>query len=172
MLRRMSTAKRSIYVVAVLFLVVAAAPQAALPEHTRIRNLEILAQVWGRLYLLHPRIPAEKLNWIQVLVEAIPKVEQAASTEQLIDLLNSAVLDPLDDPLTVAQPRTITTDRAYDSMRMTFLDGLSASAGNARLGPLDESAVTFRRINQSVGLLDATNPQDSACHDSLVISTR
>lgn len=77
------------------------------PEQTRIGRLETLADVWGKIYLFHPKVVSSdtQLDWHKVLVEAIPKVERAQSTEEFIEVLNKELLKHLNDPLTFARKR-------------------------------------------------------------------
>ena len=42
-------------------------------------------------------------------------IQQAATPQQFIDVLNTAVFPPLRDPLTIAQARTVTPDRVISS---------------------------------------------------------
>jgi hypothetical protein len=67
----------------------------------RIRKLEILANLWGNLYLFHPNVVRSDLeiNWDQVLIEAIPKIEKTKSMEDFVSSLNEWLFKPLDDPL-------------------------------------------------------------------------
>ena len=86
----------------------------------RLKRLEALADLWGKIYLFHPAIvsgrvqspfsatesgdsPVIDLN--QALVRAIPRVEAAETPEDLAKAVNEELLQPLEDPLTFASVR-------------------------------------------------------------------
>jgi hypothetical protein len=71
-------------------------------ERIRIQRLETLADLWGKLYLFHPHLITHDLDWGSVLEEAIPAVESAASAEEYVEILNTRLLNPLQDPITFA----------------------------------------------------------------------
>ena len=50
----------------------------------RALRLEMLADIWGKVYLFHPRVVTSQVDWARVLVEAIPRVEKAANTDELV----------------------------------------------------------------------------------------
>ena len=94
----------------------------ALPsqEQLRIQRLETLADLWGELELFHPHVVTQALNWDQVLVAVIPKIEAARSREEFVTALNESLFQPLGDPLTFARtaeqgdrrpPRDALTDK-------------------------------------------------------------
>lgn len=68
-----------------------------------IENLKILADIWGKLYLLHPNVvnPELNLDWNKVLIDAIPPVEKCESKD-LWKVLNKFLFLPLKDPLCFA----------------------------------------------------------------------
>ena len=118
----------------VILLAVITARLAAAPEQQRLARLEMVADLWGRLYLFHPRIVSMNLDWDTVLVEAIPKIENAATSDDLIDALNRSLFAPLDDPLTRAGRRAPVSSKA-----------------TAR-------PISARRLSLNVGYLDASDP--------------
>ena len=73
-------------------------------ERERIERLEMLADIWGKVYLFHPNIVRSDLDidWNKALIDAIPNVEAAKDTDELVDVLNNVLLKTLDDPFTVA----------------------------------------------------------------------
>src|SRR5437899_8081372 len=77
----------------------------AATEAQRIERLEMLADMWGKLYLFHPRVVSGGLDWNRVLVETIPRVEKAAGADELAGVLNESLFKPLDDPFAFAQTR-------------------------------------------------------------------
>jgi C-terminal processing protease CtpA/Prc len=81
----------------------------------RLKRLEALADLWGKVYLFHPAIvapsPASSLkpeassnefDWNQALVRAMPKVETAETPDYLAKAINEEMLQPLGDLLTYA----------------------------------------------------------------------
>ena len=92
----------------------------------RLRRLETLADLWGKVYLFHPAIVSGRVqspfseqeqvqarfssaesrasppDWNQALIRAIPRVEAAETPEDLARAINEELLQPLGDPLTFA----------------------------------------------------------------------
>lgn len=68
----------------------------------RLARLEALAISWGRLFLLHPSTASGSVDWLQVLVRAIPEVERAGTAEAFAATLNRAIFSPLNDPAALA----------------------------------------------------------------------
>lgn len=110
-----------------------AASPLTVTEDQRLARLEMLADLWGKIYLFHPRIVTTRVDWAGVLLETIPKVERAADTDELIAVLNQSLFRPLDDPLTRAQ-------RHAASRR---------DAGRP---------ITARKLSPTVAYIDATDP--------------
>jgi C-terminal processing protease CtpA/Prc len=87
----------------------------------RLKRLEALADLWGKVYLFHPAIvtpsphpspsgrgkrgEGAELDWNQALIRTIPRVEAAESPEELANAINEELLAQLDDPLTYAYVR-------------------------------------------------------------------
>jgi len=121
------------------------------PESSvRLKRLEALAELWGKVYLFHPAVVAPspqpsprgrgeqseenrpspggrgregegaELDWHQALVRAIPRVEAAQTPEDLAAAINEELLQGLDDPLTFAEARR---DRAIEGSRDRVKDG-------------------------------------------------
>src|SRR5512136_1942257 len=82
----------------------------------RLKRLEALADLWGKVYLFHPAIVSAGqplfsatesrdrpgLDWHRALIQAIPRVEAAESPDELAAAVNDALLRPLGDLLTFA----------------------------------------------------------------------
>jgi hypothetical protein len=89
-------------------------------EKIRIERLEMLADIWGKVYLFHPNIVRSDMDidWNKALIDAIPLVEKTKSTDEFVDVLNNVLLKPLDDPFTIAQKidksETKTEDIKYE----------------------------------------------------------
>ena len=94
----------------------------------------MLADIWGKLYLFHPRIVTSGVDWNRVLVEAIPKIEKAADADQLVRVLNDSIFSPLNDPFAGAQKRE-----------------------TIKLAPVRK--VAARKLSADVGYLDARDPR-------------
>jgi len=86
-----------------------------LDPSVRLKRLEALADLWGKVYLFHPAIvtpsPASsfkpqasssELDWNQALIRAIPRVEAAETPGEMVNAINEELLQPLGDPLTFA----------------------------------------------------------------------
>ena len=67
----------------------------------RLKRLEALADLWGKVYLFHPAIVTSDVGWNQALTRAIPRIEAAETPEELAKAINE-LLQPLGDPLTFA----------------------------------------------------------------------
>jgi len=80
----------------------------------RLLNLNILADVWGKLYLLHPNVvlPERPLDWNQVLTSAIKPLESAPNDSILAERLNAYIFKPLGDPFSFA---TTNNEQNYSS---------------------------------------------------------
>jgi C-terminal processing protease CtpA/Prc len=74
-------------------------------DKIRIQLLEMLADVWGKVYLFHPNIVRSDMNidWNKALTDTIPLIEKAKNTDELVDVLNNVLLKPLNDPFTFAR---------------------------------------------------------------------
>lgn len=73
-------------------------------EAQRLERLSILADVWGKLYLLHPKAATGSHDWLRLLVTAIPAVESSSTPSQLASAINGSLFAPLDDAAAFAQP--------------------------------------------------------------------
>lgn len=73
-----------------------------MPELSRLQKLEILADIWIKVYVFHPAIvmDAPRLDGHSLLLENIAAVEQAETLEALVQILNQDLLRHLSDPLT------------------------------------------------------------------------
>ena len=84
-------------------------------DSIRLKRLEALADLWGKVYLFHPAIVAplrasslkpqassSEFDWHQALIRAIPRVEAAVTPDELAAAINDELLQLLDDPLTFA----------------------------------------------------------------------
>lgn len=83
----------------------AAAGQAAGPpdrEQARIARLIGLARVWGDVKLFHPSLAAQPIAWDNALIDAIPKVNAAASPQSYAAVING-MLAKLQDRNTFAR---------------------------------------------------------------------
>ena len=115
-------------------------------DHTlRLKRLEALADLWGKVYLFHPAIVSPSplrpspngrgeqgegagLDWNQALVRAIPRVEAARTSDELAKVLNEELLQPLGDLLTFAsvqrgqgveESRGRVTEGGLEAIRLT-----------------------------------------------------
>ncbi len=109
-------------------------------ESLRIQRLETLADLWGKVYLFHPNIVRSDMNidWNKVLLETIPKVEKAGTTEEFIAVLNNSLFKPLNDPLTFAQ-RTI---KEKKKVKLNI-----------------PKELTTKTLTPTIGYINARNPQ-------------
>ncbi len=133
----------------------------------RLKRLEALADLWGKVYLFHPAIvqpspypspsgrgeqgklsPASslkpqasgnELDWNQALIRAIPRVETAETPDDLARAINEELLQPLNDVLTFATARRG--------------QGIEESRGRAT-----ERGLEARRLTESVGYVRVPSP--------------
>ena len=119
----------------------------------RLKRLEAVADLWGKIYLFHPAIVSERvqspfsatesgdspaIDWNQALVRAIPRVEAADTPDDLVNAVNEELLQPLDDPLTFA---TANRDQGRERSRDRVAEGklearrLTDSIGYVRVPP-------------------------------------
>ena len=85
-----------------------------LDSSVRLKRLEALADLWGKVYLFHPAIVSGDIDWNQQLIRAIPKVEAAETPDDLVTAVNEELLQPLDDLLTFA---TVGRDKGIEGSR-------------------------------------------------------
>lgn len=100
-------------------------------------RLEFLADLWGKIWLFHPALVSSDIDWDQALLDSIPLIEDANTTDELIRILNESLLSRLDDPTVFAQ-RTVES--------------------SARERP----PLSGRILQPGVGYLDARNPDQQA----------
>jgi C-terminal processing protease CtpA/Prc len=121
-----------------------AASVPRLEDSTRLARLATLAEVWGDLFLFHPKGATSDVDWGGLLERAIPAVERAATPTDLVDALNRELIAPLNDPLTFA-----------------FLDP------SAHPGAQGRETIAVKMLDASTGLV--TIPNASALDDTLVL---
>ena len=73
--------------------------QQSQAESERIERLVSLGTLWGAIKLFHPYLAYKDMDWDGALVEAIPKV-QAAETSEAYAAAVQGMLDVLEDPTT------------------------------------------------------------------------
>ena len=94
--------------IALLVLLTSMVPFAAqTPQLDRSSRLEILAEVWSKTYIYHPRVASGELDYNSVLLKAIPLVEQTTSDAEFVRILKEQLLVPLRDAQTSAQLATL-----------------------------------------------------------------
>ncbi|MCX6841730.1 MAG: S41 family peptidase [candidate division WOR-3 bacterium] len=119
----------------------------------RLKRLETLADLWGKVYMFHPAIVSARvqspfsatesgdspvIDWNQVLIRVIPKVEAAQTPDDLAKAINEELLQPLEDPLTFASTRR---DQEIEGSRDRVAEGgfearlLTDSIGYVRVPP-------------------------------------
>lgn len=74
-------------------------------EGTRVERLAALGKLWGAVRLVHPQLAYQDIDWDEALVQTIPKVEAAKTTEEYRAAVES-MLALLHDPDT----RTVVAD--------------------------------------------------------------
>lgn len=111
-------------------------------EFGRIERLEILADLWGKIYLFHPEAVRGGLDYEQLLVDVLPEVETTKTTVELAATLNR-MLRALDDPLTFATASASNEGGASGETK-------SLSSGNP-------TEVVYQRLTSSVGYVDLTD---------------
>lgn len=91
------------------------------PADLRLQRLETLADLWGKLYLFHPYVVVRERDFEKVLIEAIPRIEAARSTDDFVAALNTHLFAPLGDPLAFVQrtPGTETRRQAKGVRRIS-----------------------------------------------------
>lgn len=69
---------------------------------SRVERFEILADVWGRLFLFHPTVSdsARRLNYYLPLMETLKSIDSAATAVDFVAMMNRTLIEPLEDPLT------------------------------------------------------------------------
>jgi len=136
----------------------------------RLKRLEALADLWGKVYLFHPAIvtpspqPSPKgrgelndagppsptgrgkqgegaeLDWNQALIRAIPRVEAAETPGEMVNAINEELLQPLGDPLTFA---CLSDSAAFATTQRALIDAGRFEA---------------RRLSESIGYVRAPVP--------------
>ena len=77
----------------------------------RLQRLEMLADLWGKVYLFHPQLVTKEIDWADVLIDVIPKVEQAKSTDEVVAVLNDVMFKSLSEHRHQARRRSQTHHR-------------------------------------------------------------
>ncbi len=80
----------------------AATPAQTTADAARVERLAGLAKVWGAVKYFHPSLAYREIDWDKALVETIPKV-QAAKTSQDYQAALNQMLAALGDPSTRAE---------------------------------------------------------------------
>jgi hypothetical protein len=110
----------------------------------RLDRLEILADIWGKVYLFHPNIVTRAIDFDACMAKAIPRMERAGTPEQVVSTLNDELFTPLGDFGLFAQPRA----------------GIPAAVPRP---------VKATLLSSSIGLVDATDPQQYLKPDFLQV---
>ncbi len=78
---------------------------SAYAQKYNTQKLSVVAKIWGECYLFHPSVirADQEINWEKQLVDFLPLLEEANSNEKFISLINSNLLEGLNDPLTQVQ---------------------------------------------------------------------
>ena len=162
----------------------------------RLKRLEALADLWGKVYLFHPAIvtpsprPSPKgrgeqseenrssptgrgkqgegagLEWNQALIRAIPRVEAAESPEELVRVINEELLARLDDPLTYAYVKEATSLKPQTTSRGLEARQLPDSVGYLRI-PSSEEGLSRRFLSDFQATVEAL-----AAAETLVVDMR
>src|SRR5689334_23170715 len=106
---------------------------AQTPALDRISRVEVLASVWSKAYLYHPRIATGAIDYNDILLKTIPLVEKTTSDAEFVRVLNEQLLAPLQDVQTSAQL------------------ALPGYCGQSPSGPSEEAAAL--KLSPAVGLV-------------------
>jgi hypothetical protein len=89
----------------------------------RIRRLEILADIWGKVFLFHPHVVRSNpvLDWEGVLMDALQAVEGVSDMDAFVSVLNETLLGKLGDPFTFAY-RNRPTQTGDENWAITSLE--------------------------------------------------
>lgn len=135
-------------------------------EGSRIERLQLLADVWGRVFLFHPTAGARQFDEEGAMARTIKAIDTATTAAAVVDALNRELLATLNDPLTYAflddgpyesgpvspvQARLLTTGVGYlslvDPRALEDPALFTKIAGEvARLGPIERLVVDARWI--------------------------
>jgi hypothetical protein len=88
-------------IVALLLVFVFVQAASAQTDQKRVERLAGLAKVWGTVKYFHPFLAYREIDWDKALVETIPKVNAAKSSQEYQSALNS-MLNALGDKATFA----------------------------------------------------------------------
>jgi C-terminal processing protease CtpA/Prc len=70
----------------------------------RIERIEVLADVWHKLELHHPMLQTRAdLDWDRAFIRALPRVEAARTSADVVRVLNEELFGPIGDPLSFAR---------------------------------------------------------------------
>jgi hypothetical protein len=96
---------RPITVVTLVLLLPTICP-AQSPQLDRLSRLEILADVWSKAYVYHPRVASGDVDYNQALLDAIPLAERATSDGDFVRVIRERLFAPLNDFQTSIQLAT------------------------------------------------------------------
>ncbi len=81
-------------------------------ERQRLQRLATRAVVWAKLELSHPVPQARRdVDWDRAFTRAVPRVEAARTTQDLVRALNEELFAVLDDPLSFARTQEMADER-------------------------------------------------------------
>ena len=96
---------------------------SAFSQNYDIEKLKIIATIWGETYLFHPSVirSDKNLEWEQILVNFLPKINRKITTDEFVMTVNSGLLSKLDDPFTILQDNNPSPDIVQNEMITTKL---------------------------------------------------
>ncbi|MEO7803671.1 MAG: hypothetical protein ABIS18_04355, partial [Actinomycetota bacterium] len=110
-------------------------------ERDRLERIAAAGQIWAYCYFFHPSLSTPDPSWQEVLINALPAVEEATSPEDFAQALNQEMLSALGAPGVVA------------SVPFDFKRSPSGSKTTRA------AKVPSKKLNRKTGYIDSTDIQ-------------
>ncbi|MEX2234626.1 MAG: S41 family peptidase [Cyclobacteriaceae bacterium] len=126
----------------------------------RLERLNTLADIWGDMAVHHPKLVGQEKLWDSVLTSAIPRVEKAKTTQDLILVLNASLFSCLNDPFSYASisDQDVDTTSVHIKSQMFSVSKLEKEVGYISVPTPADYGTDFNKILyesiQSLGTID------------------
>lgn len=115
-----------------LSLLITISGYSMLAQNYEIEKLKTISKIWSECYLFHPSVvSADKaVNWEKQLVEFLPSIQEASSSEIFLEKINTNLLSALEDPFTIVQSYQPDNKQLHQDMTSNSLFDYVCISGN------------------------------------------
>ena len=144
--------------------------------HLRLQRLQTTADIWSKLYIIHPLAFSNNVDFDNILLTVLPAVEKANTTEEFVAALNRTLFGLLGDPLAFAQIINKQNEKNNEEEKPANLNRISDAVVILNATDL-RSFDSGNIINQINNLLKTVKKQDTLivdlrCKDEKLYSYR